>query len=146
MADTSKTQSFSNHAKIVPLFHYFVLPVMLVNIVWAGYNVAPFSADSVIGLLVALALAAVAVFARVFALKAQDRVIRLEMRLRMRELLPADMHARIGDFSAQQMVALRFASDAELPALAASVLRDDMQDQKAIKKMVTNWQADHTRV
>lgn len=147
MAASSKTQNYRNHAKLVPMFHYFVLPVLLVNTVWAGWQAAQApSAGSVIALLVAVALMATALFARVFALKAQDRVIRLEMRLRMRELLPADLQPRITDFSIDQMVALRFAPDGELPALAATVLRDDLQDRKVIKQMITAWLADHARV
>ncbi len=82
--------------------------------------------------------------ARVFALKAQDRVIRLEMRLRMKEVLPASMHARIKDFTPGQLVALRFACDAELPALAETVLRDNIQDRKQIKLMVKEWQGDYS--
>ena len=88
----------------------------------------------------------IALFARVFALKAQDRVIRLEERLRMRELLPADLKSRIQEFSADQLIALRFASDAELPDLAATVLRDNIQARDAIKKMVKDWRADEQRV
>jgi hypothetical protein len=63
----------------------------------------------------------------------------------MRELLPADLHGRIGEFTVGQLVALRFASDAELPELAARVLRDNIQQRKAIKRMVKDWQADHQR-
>jgi hypothetical protein len=73
-------------------------------------------------------------------------VIRLEMRLRMRELLPDDLQARINDFTALQMVGLRFASDAELPALARKVINDNITASTPIKKMVTDWQADDCRV
>ena len=83
--------------------------------------------------------------ARVMALTVQDRVIRLEETLRMRALLPADLHARIGELTVKQIVALRFASDAELPDLARQVLDGKLQDQKAIKKMVRQWRADHQR-
>jgi len=147
MAPTGTPQSFKNHAKIVPLFHYFVLPVLLANIVMAGGRVVDaVSAETVVGMLVALALVLVALYARVFALKAQDRVVRLEERLRMVELLPAELHPRIHEFTVDQLVALRFASDAELPALAAKVLDEGIKERKAIKQMVTDWRADHTRV
>jgi len=75
----------------------------------------------------------------------QDRVIRLEMRLRMREILPADLHPRIAEFTPGQLVALRFAGDRELPVLARRVLDERLQDRKAIKQMITDWQADHLR-
>lgn len=104
------------------------------------------SFESVLKLLVALALVILFLFARLFALKAQDRVIRLEMRLRMRELLPSDLQERINDFTPTQMVGLRFASDAELPELARKVLEDNITAAAPIKKQVTDWQGDHHRV
>ena len=93
-----------------------------------------------------MALIIVALFARLFALGAQDRVIRLEMRLRMRELLPDDLRGRINDFTPTQMVGLRFAGDAELPALARKVLDENIRAATPIKKAITNWQADLYRV
>ena len=104
-----------------------------------------FTIGSVIGLLVALALFVLAFCARTFALTVQDRVIRLEMRLRLQQLLPPDLLPRIPDFTAAQLVSLRFASDDELPELARRVLTDKMTDRKAIKKLVRNWQADLLR-
>ena len=96
-------------------------------------------------LLLAVALVIVYLFARAFALTVQDRVIRLEMRLRMREVLPADLLPRIPEFTRGQLVALRFASDAELPALARRVLDERLTDRKAIKQLVREWQADTLR-
>jgi hypothetical protein len=93
-----------------------------------------------------VALIILALFARVFALKAQDRVIRLEMRLRMRDLLPEDLRERINDFTPTQMVGLRFASDAELPELARQVLDENITKSTPIKKMITDWQGDFFRV
>jgi hypothetical protein len=78
-------------------------------------------------------------------LTVQDRVIRLEETLRMRAVLPADLQARIGELTVKQMVALRFAGDGELPDLTRQVLDGKIQDQKAIKKMVRQWRADHLR-
>ena len=82
-------------------------------------------------------------YARVFALKAQDRVIRLEMRLRMKELLPPALQPRVNEFAPGQLVAMRFASDAELPDLARQVLDGNVQDKKTIKAMIKDWQADY---
>jgi hypothetical protein len=136
-------QSYKTHRKFVPLFHFVTLPILLGNILVMAYAVvqAP-GLPSVWALLMAVALFLGALFARVFALGAQDRVIRLEERLRMRELLPQESRGRINDFSREQVIGLRFASDAELPELAARVLRDDIQKRDAIKKMVTHWRAD----
>ena len=144
MAD--KPQSFENHTKLVGPYHGFVLPVFIANLLWAGYRLRSTpSADSAIRLLLAAALVVLFFYARIFALRVQDRVIRLEMRLRLRELLPADLRARIPEFSHGQLVAMRFAGDAELPAIAAQVLRDNIRDKRTIKKMVKDWQADHLR-
>jgi Family of unknown function (DUF6526) len=94
----------------------------------------------------ALALLVLAFLARIFALGVQDRVIRLEERLRYQQLLPDDLNPRINEFTINQLVALRFASDAELPALARKVLDGNMTDRKTIKQMVQNWRADYQRI
>jgi hypothetical protein len=147
MSTTEKVQNYHNHAKVVPLYVYFVLPVLFANIGLAAMDaVRDLSTRSVVALLVAMALALTAVYARTFALKAQDRVIRLEMRLRLRELLPAELRPRIDEFTVDQLVALRFAGDEELPALASTTLRDDLRDRRTIKKMVRDWRADHARL
>jgi hypothetical protein len=83
--------------------------------------------------------------ARMFALTVQDRVIRLEERLRYQRLLPADLQSRIGEFTVNQLVSLRFAGDAELPALARKVLDDKLNERKAIKRLVKNWRPDYLR-
>jgi hypothetical protein len=140
-------QTFKNHPKFVPLFHYVLLPILLVNFLAAAYQLwrepSMFTAWSVI---MAFAFIVTALVARAFALKAQDRVIRLEERLRMRELLPPDLQGRIREFTPEQLIGLRFASDAELPALAATVLKDNVEKRAAVKKMVKNWRADDLRV
>ena len=101
--------------------------------------------QTVIALLLSIAFLLVFFFARIFALTVQDRVIRLEMRLRMQQLLPLDLRSRINDFSVNQLIALRFAGDEELPELARKVLEDKIDHRKTIKKMVKNWQADLLR-
>lgn len=139
-------QNYKNHAKFVPVFHFVVMPLLLVNLTWAVATAmrSP-DAATIIAATTAIALVLLAFLARVFALKVQDRVIRLEMRLRLRELLPAALHPRILEFTAGQMVAMRFASDAELPELAQAVLRDRITDKKAIKLMIKDWTPDHHR-
>ena len=140
------TQNFENHTKIVPAFHYFIVPVLTLNLGSAIYRVSHFfSANAVISLLVDAALVLLALYGRMFALKVQDRVIRLEMQLRLQSLLPADQRTRIPEFTVGQLVALRFASDPELPELARKVLDEKLHDRKAIKKMIQNWQPDLLR-
>lgn len=141
MAET--TQSFATHRKFVPLFHYVTVPILLGNVLVHAYDVVrgP-NLPSVWQLLVAIAILLGAFFARLFALAAQDRVIRLEERLRLRELLPPDLQPRIVEITREQLIGLRFASDAELPALTARVLKDNIQKRDQVKKLVTQWRAD----
>src|ERR1700674_2173807 len=142
-----KPQNLQNHVRLVPLFHMFVLPVFLLNVGWTIYRLVKtgVSFESVLGVLMAFALITFALFARLFALTVQDRVIRLEMRLRLAEVLPVDLRPRIPEFTVGQLVSLRFASDTELPALARKVLDEKLNDRKAIKQLVKDWQADNVR-
>jgi hypothetical protein len=103
------------------------------------------SRDNIVSLLVAIALIILWAFSRLFTLTVQDRVIRLEMRLKLAALLPAETRSRIPEFTVAQLVSLRFASDEELPALARKVLDEKINDRKTIKKMIKNWQADELR-
>jgi hypothetical protein len=139
-------QTFENHARLVPAYHFVAFPLFAVNFFFALYQVVTgFSWGNLVAFGVAVALILLFFLARVMALTVQDRVIRLEETLRMRALLPADLQPRIGELTVRQMVALRFASDAELPDLARQVLDGTIQDQKAIKRMVRHWRADHQR-
>jgi|HubBroStandDraft_4_1064222.scaffolds.fasta_scaffold22317_3 hypothetical protein len=142
-----KPQNLQNHVRVVPPFHMFVLPVFLLNAGWSIYHVvkAGISFESILGVLMAFAFLTLALFARVFALTVQDRVIRLEMRMRLAEVLPAELRPRIPEFTVAQLVSLRFACDAELPALARKVLADKLENRKAIKQLVKDWQGDNLR-
>jgi hypothetical protein len=142
------SQSFANHVKLVPTFHFFVLPVLTLNLVQSIYRLVHtgFRWDGLVGVLTAAALLLLTFHARLFALRVQDRVIRLEERMRLERLLPEDLRPRIGEFQPGQLVALRFACDAELPALARKVLSDRLTDRTTIKKMVETWRADCLRV
>lgn len=140
-------QTYQNHVRWVPIFHFVVAPIFLLNFIWASYRmVTGFSAESVISVLVALGLIFIFFFSRVFALAAQDRVIRLEERLRMATLLPDDLKPRINDFSSGQLIALRFASDAELADLARKVIEENIEHQKQIKESIKTWKPDYQRV
>jgi hypothetical protein len=140
-------QSYANHVKWVPTFHFFVVPVMALNFVNSIVRLArtELSWNGMVSVLVSLALLVFIFNARLFALRVQDRVIRMEERQRMRRLLPADLQGRIMELTPGQLVALRFASDGELPALAQNVLTDKITDQKTIKQMVKSWRADYLR-
>ena len=144
---TEPQQSFQNHARIIPLYHYFVFGALTLNLAWAIRRLADAPAfGTIVAVLTAAALILLALFARSFALRAQDRVIRLEMRMRMKDVLPPALQSRIHDFTPGQLVALRFASDAELPELAERVLRENLQNKKAIKQLIKVWNPDHLRV
>lgn len=146
MADPA-AQTYATHRRYVPLYHFVAFMLFLVNLVFAVVRViGDVSIDRVVHLLTAIALLVLYWYARVFATGVQDRVIRLEERLRLRELLPADLQHRIPEFSTRQLVALRFASDAELPALARRVLDESIEDPEAIKKSISAWRPDYCRV
>ncbi len=149
----SEQQNFSNHTKVVPAFQFFVVPVLVVNLVancYGFYKCFPKTTAGIIvgiiGILVSVALIMLALLARLFALGVQDRVIRLEERLRFQQLLPEDLKLRINEFTINQLVSLRFASDAELPELARKVLQEKLNSRKAIKQMIQNWRADYQRI
>ncbi len=139
-------QSYENHAKLVPGFHFVAFGMFALNLLWSLYRiiVSP-SLDTTMSLILAVALILLFFYARLFALAVQDRVIRLEMRLRMERLLPDDLTPRIGDLTADQFVSLRFAGDAELPGLVRKVLDENLTDRKTIKQLITDWQADLLR-
>jgi hypothetical protein len=140
-------QNLGNHTKVFPPFHFFVLPILLINLGVKLYwmKVFWFSYAGIFGVLMALALILGFLSARMFALAVQDRVIRLEERLRYQRLFPADLQARIEEFTVAQLISLRFASDAELPALARKVLDEKIQERKAIKQLVKDWKPDYLR-
>ncbi len=140
------TQSLKNHTRLFPPFHFFVLPVLTINLVIAIQNVYRSSTGSAWwALVMAAALLGLALFARAMVLTVQDRVIRLEMRLRLNEVLPAELKNRVHELTPRQLVALRFASDAELPDMVREVLAGRLVTSKAIKSRVKDWQGDYLR-
>lgn len=146
MATSESGQTLSNHTRFFPLFHFFAVPILIANLVYALSQLvrAP-SLGTAWGALFAAGLVGGLTAARLMALSVQDRVIRLEMRLRLREVLPADLQARISELTRQQLVALRFASDAELPDLVRRVCSGSLSNAKEIKKAVSHWQGDYLR-
>ncbi len=142
-----RDQNFKNHTRLFPLFHFFVLPILLVNFIVELRHVyyGGFTLHNLWMVVFAIGLLALALSARVMALTVQDRVIRLEMRQRLTMCLPPDLQPRIGDLTRRQLVALRFASDAEMAELVRDVLAGKLATSKAIKTQVKSWQADWLR-
>ena len=148
-----KPQTFANHTRFDPWFHFFLLPVFGLLLI---LSIIHFIAHITEGglrdqfhavLLILLAVAfLVAVFKiRLYSLKVQDRVIRLEERLRLTSLLPEPLRSRIPELTEGQLVALRFASDAELPKLVERALSEKLSPAD-IKKAIQSWRPDYWRV
>jgi hypothetical protein len=139
-------QNYKNHSRLVPMFHFGVLGLFLVNFLWAAFRLTrSATGQSAIDLLMAIGLILLALSVRSMILRVQDRVIRLEMRLRLRDALPADLQSRIPALTPRQLIALRFASDAELPALVRDVLAGTLTTSKDIKLKIRDWQGDFLR-
>ena len=144
-------QNFENHA-VFPkkTFVGFLLALAgIISTVAGLFQVTTTAGACLIGtgtLLVGMSTLWTGFVARISALKVQDRVIRLEMRLRLEKILPPEMQGDILKLTIPQLIGLRFASDAEMPALVGKVLAEDIQDSKPIKELVSDWQADHVRV
>jgi Family of unknown function (DUF6526) len=140
------TQHIKNHSRWSPLYHFVAVPILIVNFLDSlrDLYLAP-TWSNILGVLVAIALILLALSARSFANTVQDRVIRLEEQMRFERLFPDDLRARIPEFTRDQFVALRFASDHELPMLARQVLDQRITDRSAIKQMVQDWRPDHLR-
>jgi len=140
------TQTYKTHTRFFPPFHFFVVPVLAVNFLNTLRHLwlTP-TRNTTWTAIVAAALLMLAFLARVMALTVQDRVIRMEMRQRLRESLPPALCARINELTPRQLVALRFASDAELADLVREVLDGKLATSKEIKRRVKDWQGDWLR-
>jgi len=140
-------QNFANHTRWHPTFHFFVLPVMLINFIWAvvmfvkgpGWN-------SGWWIVVSVALVMLTTFVRTYSLKVQDRVIRLEEKLRYQQVLSPSLAQQMSALTPGQIVALRFAADEELEELVRAVTAGRFVKTKELKKAIKNWRADHFRV
>lgn len=139
-------QSYATHRNFPGIYFRVAVPLVLValalgvTVLWRERSLAGLA-------LVAGALAAFGALAaaRVMANTVQDRVIRLEMRLRLRELLPAELHPRINELTRGQLVGLRFAGDRELPELVTRCLSGELKGAEAVKREVRDWQPDFLR-
>jgi hypothetical protein len=139
-------QNFANHRRIVPLYHIVTFGILAINLIWRLVQLVRWTSwQSLLDLLVAVALMGLFFYTRIFALTVQDRVIRLEMRLRLMGILPADLKSRIDELTRDQLVALRFASDAEMADLMHEVLTNNIRSRDEIKRRIKNWTPDYLR-
>ena len=141
------TQSFANHTRWHAPFHFFVVPVLIINFIWSvvdlirgpGWYSARFAA-------VSIALIVLATLVRLNPLRAQDRLIRLEERLRCQRVLSPTMAAQAQNLSEPQFIALRFAPDEELEEIVGAIVAGKLSKPVDIKKAIKNWRADTFRV
>ena len=148
-----KPQTLANHTRFDPLFHFFLAPVFILGVIlslihfFAHLSESSFRDDfhSALIVLLAVALLLAVTKERLYALKVQDRVIRLEERLRLSQLLSEPLRSRIPELTEDQLVGLRFASDAEVPKLVERTLNEKLS-RKQIKQSIVNWRPDYWRV
>ena len=139
-------QNFANHGRLDPPFHFFVVPVAALNVIVAiVYLIRMPGFASVWLLVLSIAFVLAAFKIRLYSLSVQDRVIRLEERLRLESVLKDPLRARIGELTTKQLVGLRFAADSELPALVEKALTEEL-GAGDIKKAIVDWRADYSRV
>jgi hypothetical protein len=142
----NQPQTLKNHARFDPAFHFFLAPLSVLFVVYAIVGIVRTPDwDHIVRLLAALFAFIALGKMRMYANKVQDRVIRLEERLRMKELLPPALQARIPELTEDQLIGLRFASDAEVPDLVAKTLQGNWKS-KQIKEAVQSWRPDYFRV
>jgi len=141
-------QSYEKHVRMHPLFHYVLVPLALVTLIGALFNLLPrFRGGielwyAIILLVAAFAFVLVVMLERMYANKVQDRVVRLEENFRHFVLTGNTLDSRL---TVSQIIALRFASDEEFVALAARAAAEKL-DGDAIKKQIKSWKPDHLRV
>lgn len=139
-------QTLQNHVRYDPLFHFFLAPVALAMVAGTIYEAIRQPSWMTGAHILVAVWAFLALFRiRIYALKVQDRVIRLEETRRLEKLLPAPLNSRISELAIPQFLALRFASDAELPGLFEKTLAGNL-DPKAIKQSIREWRPDYFRV
>ena len=152
MADRTP-QTFANHTRFDPLFHFFLLPVfglgLILSLIHFFYHLRESDVrdniHSFLLILLAVALVALVLKVRLYSLKVQDRIIRLEERLRLTQLLSEPLRARIPELTESQLIGIRFASDAEVPKLVERALNEKLS-RKDIKKSIQSWRPDYWRV
>lgn len=139
-------QNYKNHGRLVAPYHFALSVLILVFLCWALWGlIREPGVQSAMGVVLGVSLVLLFWYCRIFPLKVQDRLIRLEMRLRLGQVLPPELQGRILEISPNHLIGLRFAGDAELPDLVQRVLDRDLTSQAEIKQAITDWQADDYR-
>lgn len=141
-----KPQTLANHAKFDPAFHFFLIPILVANVIVVAIQLYHY--PGMLGtwlLLVSLALLVMGGRMRSYATHLQDRIIRVEEHLRLTAILPESLRMRIGELTDAQLVGLRFASDAEVSGLVQRAL-DEQLSRSDIKKAIVDWRPDYSRV
>lgn len=142
------TQSYANHRRFFPLYHFIALPLLLLNVVVRIVYAVRHAASRLVWweIVFAVALLCLALAVRVMVIAVQDRLIRLEETLRLQRCLPDDLRGRVGELSTGQLIALRFCGDeAELVGLTRSVLNGEVKGREDIKKRIKTWRPDNLR-
>ena len=139
-------QNYANHRRMYPLYHFVAFPMLAVFFFYSatGFARNPSMAGA-IQTLFALGVVLLAFAARTMVLSVQNRIIRLEMQLRMARLLPAELADRAGDLPVATLIALRFAPDGELPGLTERALAGEFPRANDLKKAIQDWKGDHLR-
>jgi len=144
------TQTYANHTRWFPLFHFVVMPLLILNFLEHAVriftNTGSERIEQIFWTVFSVALILLGLASRLMSLKAQDRTIRLEERLRYREILSADLAAKASDLRVGQIIALRFASDGELAGLVERTLNGEFEKTGDIKKAIKDWRGDYLRV
>ena len=144
-------QTYATHRRYDPRFHFIVIPILAINALVSLYFAyralgRPNVLFAFWGAIVALALVLLSLSVRAYATALQDRIIRMEERLRLERVLPDDLRSRVGELTTGQLVALRFCDDAQVGELTRDILAGEVRGREDIKKRITNWRADHHRV
>ncbi len=140
-------QSYENHARLVPMYHFVSFGLIAVYVLWSLYVVVTaFSLASLMSLIFGVGVIIAMFFARFFPLGVQDRIIRLEEQLRLERLLPPERRDAIYDVDTELLIGLRFASDGEVAQLFDAIVTEGIIDRDEVKKRVTSWRADHQRI
>jgi hypothetical protein len=142
----TRTQTYANHRRVFPLYHYIAAPIVTLNIVYTAIEAfrAPHR-GTIWAFVFALGVGAALLASRTMVLIVQNRVIRLEQRLRLVALLPDRLRGRIVELNLSQLIGLRFASDAELTSLVERCLAGELKHGDDVKRAITSWQADFLR-
>ncbi len=144
---TDSGQSFTNHAQMTPGYHYLTSPLGLIYVIWSIKRlISSPGEDTAFATVGAVALFGAIAYARLSPLRAQDRIIRLEERLRLGRILPADLQPRMEELRPSHLIAIRFASDAEVPELVRTALANPTITAKELKAQIRQWKADYFRV